>query len=74
MIWAHAERTGLLREGTGPEVGALIRRRVAIAQTLYAAGLLISLLPTGTLPAIAWIVLVQLNFAVAPRVWFLHKI
>jgi uncharacterized membrane protein len=74
VIWAHAERAGLLREGTGPEVGALIRRRVAIAQTLYAAGLLISLLPTGTLPAIAWIVLVQLNFAVAPRVWFLHKI
>ena len=74
VIWAHAERAGLLREGTGPEVGALIRRRVAIAQTLYAAGFLISLLPTGTLPAIAWIVLVQLNFAVAPRVWFLHKI
>ena len=74
VIWVYAERAGLLRGGTGPEVGAAVRRRIAIAQTLYAVGFLISLLPTGTLPAIAWIVLVQLNYAVAPRVWFLHKI
>ena len=26
-IWAYAERAGLVREGTGPEVGAAVRRR-----------------------------------------------
>ena len=73
-IWAYAERSGIVREGTGSEVGAAIRRRIATAQLLYAGGFLISLLPSGTYPAIAWIVLVQLNFAIAPRIWRLHKI
>jgi uncharacterized membrane protein len=72
--WTYAERAGLLREGTGPEIGAAIRRRIGIAQLLYFIGFLISLLPTGTYPAIAWIVLVQLNFAIAPRLGFLHRI
>jgi uncharacterized membrane protein len=74
VIWQYAERAGLVREGTAPEVGHLIRRRIGIAQILYGLGFLISLLPSGTYPAIAWIVLVQLNYAVAPRLWFLHKI
>ena len=73
-IWTYAERAGIIREGVGPEIGAAIRRRIAIAQLLYAAGFLISLLPSGTYPAIAWIVIVQLNFAIAPRIAFLHKI
>ncbi|TMF34800.1 MAG: DUF1211 domain-containing protein [Chloroflexi bacterium] len=73
-IWTYAERARIVREGTGPEVGAAIRRRIGLAQLLYGIGFVISLLPTGTYPAIAWIVLVQLNFAVAPRLWFLHKI
>jgi uncharacterized membrane protein len=74
VIWVYAERAGLLREGTEPVVGTLIRRRITIAQLLYGVGFLISLLPTGTGPAIAWIVLVQLNYAIAPRLWWLHKI
>ena len=73
-IWMYAERAGIVREGTPADVGRLIRRRIGIAQALYAAGFLISLLPSGTFPAIAWIVLVQLNFAIAPRVWKLHRI
>jgi len=74
LIWTYISRAGLLREGTGPEVGAAILRRIGIAQVLYVVGFLISLLPTGTYPAIAWIVLVQLNFAIAPRLGFLHRI
>jgi uncharacterized membrane protein len=73
-IWAYAERAGLVRDGVGPAVGAAIRRRIWTAQALYAAGFAISLLPTGTYPAIAWIVVVQLNFAIAPRIAFLHRI
>ena len=74
LIWSYAERAGIVRDGTPAEVGRLIRRRIGIAQLLYAAGFLISLGPWGTLPAIAWIVLVQLNFAIAPRIWVLHKL
>jgi uncharacterized membrane protein len=73
-IWTYAERAGIVREGTPAEVGRLIRRRIGIAQGLYAMGFLISLFPSGTYPAIAWIVLVQLNYAIAPRVWKLHRI
>jgi uncharacterized membrane protein len=73
VIWAYAERARLLREGTGPEIGTAIRRRIAIAQVLYFVGLVIGIV-VGTYPAIAWIVLVQLNFAIAPRIAFLHRI
>ena len=74
LIWAYAERSGIVRDGTPPEVGRLIRRRIGIAQVLYGLGFLISLGPWGTLPAIAWIVLVQLNYAIAPRIWVLHRL
>jgi uncharacterized membrane protein len=73
-IWTYAERAGLLREDVGPEVGLAIRRRIVIAQVLYGVGFLISLLPSGTTPAVVFIVLVQLNFAIAPRIWILHRI
>jgi len=73
-IWTYVERAGLLRDDVGPEVGRAVRRRILVAQALYLIGFLISLLPWGTFPAIVFIVLVQLNFAIAPRVWILHKI
>ena len=72
-IWEYVDRTGLTREGTAPAVGAAIRRRIGIAQLLYFVGLVIALL-IGTYPAIAWIVLVQLNYAIAPRIGFLHRL
>ena len=72
-VWTYAERAGLIREDVGPEVGAAIRRRIVIAQVLYAAGFAIGLV-VGTLPAVVFIVLVQLNFVIAPRFWILHKI
>jgi uncharacterized membrane protein len=72
-IWLYAERAGLVREGTTPDAGRLIRRRIRIAQVLYFVGLVIGVI-LGPYPAIAWIVLVQLNFAIAPRIWRLHTI
>jgi uncharacterized membrane protein len=71
--WVYAKRAGLLRDDTGPEVDAAIRRRVTVAQALYAMGLAIGLV-FGTLPAVVFIVLIQLNFAIAPRIWILHRI
>lgn len=73
-IWTYVERAGLMRDDVGPEVGRAIRRRIVVAQALYGVGFLVSLLPTGTLPAVVFIVLVQLNFAIAPRIWILHRI
>ena len=73
LIWTYAERAGLVREGTEPQVGHLIRRRIWVAQALYATGLVIAF-GFGTIPAIVWIVLVQLNYAIAPRIGFLHKL
>jgi uncharacterized membrane protein len=72
-IWTYVERAGLVRDDVGPEVGRAIRRRIVIAQALYGIGMVIGLV-FGTLPAVIFIVLVQLNFAIAPRVWILHKI
>jgi uncharacterized membrane protein len=72
-IWIYVERAGLLREDVGPEVGRAIRRRIVVAQALYGTGMAIGLV-LGTLPAVVFIVLVQLNFAISPRIWILHKI
>jgi uncharacterized membrane protein len=72
-IWTYVERAGLVREDVGPEVGRAIRRRIVIAQILYGIGMVVGVV-FGTLPAIAFIVLVQLNFAISPRIWILHKI
>jgi uncharacterized membrane protein len=72
-IWTYVERAGLLRDDVGPEVGRAIRRRILIAQALYGTGMAVGLV-FGTLPAVVFIVLVQLNFAIAPRIWVLHRI
>jgi uncharacterized membrane protein len=72
-IWIYVERAGLLRDDVGPEVGRAIRRRIVVAQALYGTGMAIGLI-FGTLPAVVFIVLVQLNFAISPRIWILHKI
>lgn len=44
----------------------MLERRIVIAQSLYAFGALLCLI--NTYWSIAWIVLVQLNYAIAPRI------
>jgi len=44
-------------------------RIAALSDGLFAIGLVF-----GTLPAVVAIVLVQLNFAIAPRFWVLNRI
>ncbi|MDQ6795451.1 MAG: TMEM175 family protein [Chloroflexota bacterium] len=76
-IWAYAGRAGLLKSDTPPEVRGLVRRRIIGAQALYAIGAalcLVPFLPSSTYWSIAFIVLVQLNFAVAPRIPWLSKL
>ena len=49
------------------DVTSAICRRILIGQTLYALGALLCVVSTHL--SIAFIVLVQLNYAVAPRFW-----
>jgi TMEM175 potassium channel family protein len=65
VAWAYARRAGLLKDEAGPSVDRAIRRRILLAQALYAFGALLCVVSTAW--SIAWIVLVQLNFATGPR-------
>jgi len=63
--WTYATRHALIKEDTPPEVHGAICRRVLIAQSLYAFGALLCVVSNYV--SIAFIVLVQLNYAIAPR-------
>jgi uncharacterized membrane protein len=65
--WAHATHADLIKDDTPEEVRASICRRILIAQSLYAGGAALCVINTWV--SIAAIVLVQLNYALAPRMW-----
>jgi uncharacterized membrane protein len=65
FTWVCALGLGLVREDVTPAVAAAIKRRIAMAQALYAVGALLCVV--NTYVSIAFIVLVQLNYAIAPR-------
>jgi uncharacterized membrane protein len=65
--WAYATAAGLVKSDTPEEIRSSICRRILIAQSLYAAGAALCLISTRL--SIAVIVLVQLNYAIAPRLW-----
>jgi len=65
--WGYATRKGLVKGDISPEVTAAICRRILVGQSLYAFGALLCVL--NTYWSIAFIVLVQLNYAVAPTSW-----
>jgi uncharacterized membrane protein len=66
--WTHATHAGLIKDDTPDEVRASICRRILIAQSLYAVGAALCVINTWV--SIGVIVLVQLNYAVAPRMWW----
>jgi uncharacterized membrane protein len=63
--WAYATHAGLIKQDTPEEVRGSICRRILIAQSLYAMGAALCFIHTWV--SIAAIVLVQLNYAIAPR-------
>jgi uncharacterized membrane protein len=65
--WTHATHADLIKADTPAEVRGSICRRVLIAQALYAAGAALCVINTWV--SIGAIVLVQLNYAIAPRLW-----
>ena len=66
--WSYASRHGCVKPDTPDEVRGSICRRIAIAQSLYAVGAALCFISTWV--SIAAIVLVQLNYAIAPRFWW----
>ena len=63
--WGYATRSGLVKDDIVPEVPAAVCRRIVIAQSLYAFGAALCIVSTYW--SIAFIVLVQLYYALAPR-------
>jgi uncharacterized membrane protein len=69
ISWGRALRAGVVKSDMSPEVPAAICRRILIAQALYAFAALLCVISTYW--SIACIVLLQLNYAIAPR--FLNR-
>lgn len=70
--WRYALRAGLVKPGTSPEMRSAVERRIIVAQALYAAGAALCLV--NTYLSIAVIVLIQLNYVIAPRIPLLYRL
>lgn len=66
--WKYAARAGLIQADTPEQVRGSICRRIVIAQSLYAAGAALCFINTWI--SIGVIVAVQLNYVLAPRLWW----
>jgi hypothetical protein len=65
VSWRYARHAQLLKDEATEEIFAANQRRIVIAQSLYAFGALLCVI--NTFVSIGFIVLVQLNYAIAPR-------
>jgi uncharacterized membrane protein len=63
--WSYATRARLLADDVPTDIHPAVVRRIVIAQSLYACGAALCFL--NTYYSIAAIVLVQVNYAIAPR-------
>ncbi|MEJ0069558.1 MAG: TMEM175 family protein [Pseudomonadota bacterium] len=63
--WRYARRAGLVRDDVAPAISAAMTRRIFVGQALYA--LSAALCVINTYWSIAFIVLIQLNYAIHPR-------
>jgi uncharacterized membrane protein len=72
LNWEYALRKRLVTAEATPAITKVIRRRIFIGQSLYAFGALLCFI--NPLLSIAFIVLAQLNFAIAPKIPILSRI
>jgi uncharacterized membrane protein len=70
--WRYARRAGLLRVEITYQKQCAVERRIVLAQGLYGFGACLCVV--NTYLSIAFIVLFQLNFALAPRLPYLSEI
>ena len=72
VAFEYGARAKLFPEADTASIAHLTRRRVIGAQTLYLLGMLLCIFDTHW--SIAAIVLIQLNYAIAPRIPLLHRL
>jgi len=72
LSWMSATRRGLVKSDLPQDGAAAICRRILVAQSLYGFGALLCVF--GTFWSIGFIVAMQLNYAVAPRVRWLSRL
>jgi uncharacterized membrane protein len=70
--WAYAARARLVKPDVTDDMENAFKRRVIGAQTLYAIGAALCVI--NTYCALGFILLVQLNYVLAPRVKFLERL
>ena len=68
----YASRAGLVKDHVTVEICSALERRIVIGQALYAFGALLCFI--NTYVSISFIVLVQLNYAIAPRIRPLYRL
>jgi uncharacterized membrane protein len=69
--WVCATNSGLLKPDLSPQISRAVKQRIAVAQALYAFGAALCVI--NTYWSIGFIVLVQLNYAIAPGVWWRRR-
>jgi uncharacterized membrane protein len=70
--WRYASREALIRHDAAEGVAHSIECRIVVAQALYGLGALLSIVSTCW--SIGFIILVQLNYATAPRIGPLRRL
>jgi uncharacterized membrane protein len=70
--WYYACHAGLLRPEVTKEMQRLLVRRIVSSQLLYAVGA--ALCVFSTYWSIGFILVVQLNYVLAPRIWLLRRL
>jgi uncharacterized membrane protein len=70
--WHYANRAGLVKPEITQAMNAAIRRRIAVAQALYAIGAALCVI--NTYWSIGCILAIQVNYAVAPRIRLLARL
>jgi uncharacterized membrane protein len=70
--WGYLERSKLLKPSLPAGAAAAVCRRILYAQALYAAGA--ALCAYSTMLSLGVIVLLQLNYAIAPRLGPLSRV
>jgi uncharacterized membrane protein len=70
--WSYAEWMKLVREEALGDISRAVRRRIVVAQSLYAIGALVGLLNVTL--GITLILLIQLNYAIGPRLPILSRL
>ncbi|HLY55047.1 MAG TPA: TMEM175 family protein [Stellaceae bacterium] len=70
--WRYAAAAGLVKPDAPEEIVHSVERRIIIAQSLYALGAALCVI--NTYWSLGFIVLVQINYAVAPRLGALFRL